>query len=131
MKRSLGVLVALAASGCAVQQRAAVANKAQTQMVGMSKTELLSCAGVPVRQAQADDLEFFTYTGGGDSTSVAYGGTTSRRTTYAFGKRMQRYCEVTFVLRAGVVERVNYNGRTGGALSRGEQCAFVVENCVR
>ncbi len=43
----------------------------------------------------------------------------------------RRYCEVTFVLDNGVVKKVNYQGRTGGLISKGEQCAFVVENCVR
>jgi len=35
------------------------------------------------------------------------------------------------VLRDGIVEKVNYTGRTGGYATQGEQCAFVVENCVR
>ena len=119
-------LAALCLSACASQHRAAVANRAQTELVGMSKKDLLMCAGVPIRQDRVDDVEFLTYGGGGDSTTAAV--VTSRRT--AASKTAQRYCEATFVLKDGVVQQVNYQGRTGGLFSKGEQCAFIVENCV-
>jgi len=92
----------------------------------MSKKDLLICAGVPVRQAREDDLEFLTYVGGGDSTTATVA--TSQR--MALSKTAHRSCEATFVVKDGVVEQVNYSGRTGGVLSKGEQCAFIVENCV-
>jgi hypothetical protein len=95
-------------------------------MVGMSKKELMLCAGVPVRQQQVDDLEFLTYAGGGDSTTAAVA--TSTRT--AVSKTAHRYCEATFVLKDGVVQQVQYQGRTGGLFTKGDQCAFIVENCV-
>ena len=43
----------------------------------------------------------------------------------------RRYCEATFVLKDGMVQQVNYQGRTGGLLTKGEQCGFIVENCVQ
>ena len=80
----------------------------------------MSCAGVPQRQDRVDDLEFLTFAGGGDSVG---GGDT--------GRTNRRYCEATFALKDGIVQRVNYQGRTGGLLTKGEQCAFIVENCVK
>jgi hypothetical protein len=130
MNRLLGSLVPVVTllAGCAMQ-RAGVAERARTEMVGMSKKDLLMCAGVPARQERVDDLEFLTYTGGGDSVGAAYARSTSPATAVAVGKRTQRYCEATFTLKDGVVQQVRYSGRTGGLLSRGEQCAFIVENC--
>ena len=126
MARTGFLLAALGLSACASHQRANVAARAQTEMIGMSKKDLYQCAGVPVRQEQVDDLEFLTYAGGGDSTTAAIA--TSRTT--AVSKTARRSCEATFVLKDGVVQKVNYQGRTGGLLSKGEQCAFIVDNCV-
>jgi hypothetical protein len=42
-----------------------------------------------------------------------------------------RYCEVTFVLDDDKIVKVGYTGRTGGYATSGEQCAFVVANCVK
>lgn len=127
-----GVLVAFAVglSGCTVH-RSIVATRAQTQLVGMSKVELLSCAGAPVRQERAEEFEFLTFVGGGDSMGYGVATFTSPNTAIATGKSARRYCEATFVLKGGIVQKVNYQGRTGGLLTRGEQCAFIVENCVK
>jgi hypothetical protein len=132
MSRAVVLVAAfvLALSGCTIQ-RAQTAARARAEMVGMSKGELLSCAGVPVRQDRADGLEFLTYASGGDSVGSTVVSQTSPSTAFAVGKSTRRYCEATFVLKDGVVQRVNYQGRTGGLLTRGEQCAFVVENCLK
>lgn len=130
----LTVLVAttiFAVAGCAVQQRAEMATRAQSELIGMSKKDLFSCAGVPQRQAHVDDLELLTFSGGGDSVGGAVATQTSPSTAVASGKTTRRYCEATFVLKDGVVQKVNYQGRTGGLLSKGEQCAFIVEHCVK
>ena len=129
------LLIALAASlalaGCARLHRSEIASQAQTQMVGMSKKDLYLCAGVPVRQETVEGLEFLTYVGGGDSTGVGVGTAATPNVGVGVMSSQRRYCEVTFVLDNGVVKKVNYQGRTGGLISKGEQCAFVVENCVR
>jgi hypothetical protein len=130
MKIVLALAVALLVAGCTFQ-RAAISSRAQIELVGMSKIELLSCAGVPIRQEQMDNIEFLTYSSGGDSVGTAVATSTSPSTAIATGKRTHRYCEVTFVLNNGVVQKVNYQGRTGGLLTKGEQCAFIVENCLK
>lgn len=117
-------------AGCAVQ-RAQIATRAQTELIGISKKELLSCAGVPLRQEHVDGLEFLSFAGGGDSVGNAVATNTSSTTEVAVGKSAHRYCEATFVLQNGVVQKINYQGRTGGILTKGEQCAFIVENCLK
>lgn len=117
-------------TGCAAQHRAELASRAQTELIGMSKKDLLSCAGVPVRQEKVDDLEFLTYTGGGDSVGTGYATQTSNSSAIVVSKRHHRYCEATFILKDGKVDKINYSGRTGGLATRGEQCAFIVENCL-
>jgi hypothetical protein len=127
---AIAVVLVVSFSGC-IFQRAIIASRAQTELVGMSKIELLSCAGLPVRQERMDDLEFLTYSGGVDILGAEVDTYTSPSTDTATGKRTYLYCDVTFVLKDGVVQKVNYKGRTGGLLTKGEQCAFVVENCLK
>jgi hypothetical protein len=95
----------------------------------MSKIDLLSCAGVPTRLLEAEGLEFLTYISGGDGTGVTVGGVNSS-VHGGVTSMKKRYCEVTFILKDGRVEKVNYTGRRGGLSTKGEQCAFVLENCL-
>lgn len=127
---TIAVILLFAATGCSFQ-RANLASRAQKELVGMKKIDLLSCAGVPHRQQRSDDLEFLTYTGGGDSVGVGVASATSPSTAIVTGKSKRRYCEATFILKDGIVQKVNYQGRTGGLLSKGEQCAFIIENCLK
>jgi len=117
-------------SGCAVHQRAEIAFRAKTELIGLSKKDLLSCAGVPVRQEKVDDLEFLTYTGGGDYVDTGYATQTSPSSAAVVSKKHHRYCEATFILKDGKVDKINYSGRTGGRSTQGEQCAFIVEGCL-
>ena len=107
---SLIVLCTLA--GCSSARRAdraELAQQAKTQLVGLSKIELLTCAGVPVRSVTEGDLEFMSY-----GSSYSWGGS----------------CVVTFILRDGAVETISYSGRTGRSGHNGEQCAYTVANCL-
>jgi len=132
MKRILATAIVLiiTITGCSFQ-RASLATRAQTELVGMTKKDLLSCAGVPIRQERVDDLEFLTYSGGGDSVGVTVATSTSPSTAIATSKRTHRYCEATFILKDSIVQKLNYQGRTGGLLTKGEQCAFIIENCLK
>ena len=147
MRKSIILLFAvlLLAAGCAIH-RASVASRAQKEMIGMSKRNLLACAGTPARAAVAGGTEFLTYVSGGDTVgsvntySTGHGSYTYHGGGYGSGTYQsygggvvsteRRYCEVTFVLEDGVVSKINYSGRTGGLLTKGEQCAFAVENCL-
>ncbi|WP_042444168.1 hypothetical protein [Azospirillum sp. B510] len=48
-------------AGCATGPDPEIARRAQTAMVGMSKADLLACAGVPDRQATAAGREYYSY----------------------------------------------------------------------
>ncbi|QCG90365.1 hypothetical protein E6C72_19605 [Azospirillum sp. TSH100] len=142
--RALGVLAlagAGALGGCA-NPAADEALVAQTALVGMPKETLLSCAGVPERQASVDNRDFFTYRSSrivsypGPPPVGFYGGGWGRP-YYGFGPGWPSYgyevnsfdCEATFSLRNGVVERVVYGGATGGSAQLG-QCYAIVQNCM-
>lgn len=119
----LVILVAL--SGCAIH-RARVAHKAEHKLIGLSEEQLLQCAGVPAQEKRSGSLSFFTYHGGGDGVAIAALG----RSQIGVAAYKHRYCDATFTLRNGRVADLQYRGRTGGLLTRDEQCAFIVEDCV-
>jgi hypothetical protein len=108
---SLIILATLA--GCSYARRAdraELAQRAKTELVGLSKTELLTCAGVPLRSAIEGEQEFLSYGASG----------------YGWGNS----CVVTFVLKDGAVRTISYSGRTGRRSQNGEQCAYTVANCL-
>ncbi len=113
---------------------------AQRALIGMPKTMLLSCAGVPARSARVDALEFFTYRAddwsGRNRTSVGvFGG--SGRSGFGFGTQVPLFetevagatCEATFTLRNDRVERIVYGGDPSG-IERLSLCHRIVENCL-
>jgi len=108
---SLIVLVTVA--GCSHSrrtERTELAQRAKTELVGLSKSELLTCAGVPVRSITEGGLEFMSY-----GASI-----------YGWGNS----CVVTFVLKDGLVKEISYSGRTGRRSQNGGQCAYTVANCL-
>jgi hypothetical protein len=140
MCKSLSCLLlflALLVSSCANNkyQRAEIASEAKNSMIGMAKEKVLACMGAPAQQASVGETEVWSYPSGGDSNSVASAteSTNSLGYTNAFGSSQtaHRYCVVSIVMTHGRVSAVNYNGRTGGWASQGEQCAFAVQNCVQ
>lgn len=134
----LGVSVALLAA-CASGPGAEVARRAQVELVGMPKDQLLACAGVPDRQAVANGREYYTYVSRAaaaysPSSSIgigagSFGGGGGVGLGLGFGVPVgggSPGCEATLVLgRGGAVEQVSYPA--GVSLSA---CAPIVENCV-
>ena len=140
----------LVVSGCAVQ-RAVVARSAQEKMVGLSREQVLACMGPPVSKAADGGTEVWSYNSGNDrvtavgtahsqtdgsfsgqrlgNTYSGTGGATTTSLSTAIASR--RFCTVNVVMSEGRVSRLNYAGPTGGILTGGEQCAFVVENCAQ
>lgn len=151
---TLGAFTLLA--GCSIE-RAQTAAAAQTQMIGLAKGDVLACMGIPQAKAVAGDVEVWSYeTGNGrtDTVSDGYSNTNAAaagvaqatrigNTTYAagaaagssqtsnfgFASTRHRSCTVSVVMTNGFVSRVNYSGPTGGVLTKGEQCAYAVQNC--
>lgn len=136
--------------GCSVQ-RAVVAQSAQDKMLGFSKEQVLACMGPPRDRMTAGATEVWSYGSGngrvttvGSSTTHTDGKITGERTptglsgsgeftSRSFGSQITtaRSCTVNVTMNDGSVSRVNFVGATGGILTRGEQCAFAVENCAR
>lgn len=130
-----GLTVAVLA-GCAnpAAERALLAQQA---LVGMPKATLLSCAGVPERQATADGSEFYTYSTGRVVSYPAgpmWPGPWYSPYPYAWGwpgsysRDVRSYsCDVTFTITDGVVRRIVYGGPDAG--DPGE-CYSIVSNCL-
>lgn len=116
--RSLLILLLL--SGCAFTH-ARGAEDAKTELVGLPKSEILSCMGAPLNSAVSGDLEVLSYDGSRSAVGIGTG-----RSGFLFGYS----CRVSVVLVDGVVTRVNYSGRTGGLLTKGRACYPAVENCL-
>ena len=91
-------------------------------MIGMTKSEVLNCAGIPDRKQELDELEQLVYERSGDSDASFVGGIVNVR---------NRDCKVTVMLSEGKVTKVKYGGNSGGLLTEDEQCAYIVEDCVK
>lgn len=139
------ILTCLSVAGCKFQ-RVETAARAKEELVGMNKGEILACMGAPAGRMSEGSTEVWTYLSGGDSvyhgsgTSYTTGSSystgyssTGSASTYgsASGVVQNRSCKIDLVISSDVVRRVLYSGRTGGLLTKGEQCAFAVENCVQ
>ena len=114
-------------SGCKYN-RVKTAQVAKTELIGMSKGELLSCAGVPDKAMSSNGIEFLSYRSGGETSYSA-------KTIYGYNpttfiNSSHRFCDITITLKNDKVQKVSYSGKTGGLLTQGEQCAYVLENCV-
>ena len=126
---AVAVFAVWGASGCAIQ-RAADAERAQSELIGFTRAELFNCAGVPVRKATESGLEYLVYNSAGDSPVAGFGQTTGG-STFLTGIARKRYCEATFTLKDGVVTKIMYTGKTGGLLTKGSVCFTIIENCLK
>ncbi|WP_207456254.1 hypothetical protein [Azospirillum sp. SYSU D00513] len=137
---ALGAMFGAALLASCANPAAEQALFAQNALTGMPKETLLSCAGVPDRQATAGNMEYFTYSSSrivtypGSSLGF-YGGPWGPH--YGYGAGFPAFapevasleCEATFTLRNGVVERIVYGGHSGAG-SRLGQCYTIVQNCL-
>ena len=126
---------ALLAAACA-DPDAELAVAAQTALVGRTKAELLSCAGVPHRSATAGAKEFLTYSAAGlDSiprSEPVLVEREDRRGRLVLDREwitaydvVETSCEATVTLADGVVEQLVYGG---GRDPR--RCASLVAACM-
>ncbi|HYG87714.1 MAG TPA: hypothetical protein VD978_15750 [Azospirillum sp.] len=129
---AFAVLTACASGGPQIE----MAQRAQTALVGLPKAELLSCAGVPNRQATVDGAEYLTYTArpdnAGGSPDVSLGAAMGEGIGLGQGIGVPLYsirgtqgCDATFVLRGGVVQQLIYP--QGANI---EDCGAIVSNCM-
>ncbi len=132
----LGVSAAFL-TACATGSGAEVARRAQTALVGMPKERLLSCAGVPDRQASVDGRDYYTYVARPAAAYSPLGSIGIGAGSFGSGGGLglgfgvpvggwSSSCEATMVLgRGGAVEQVTYPAGASPAA-----CAPIVENCL-
>lgn len=124
----------LVLEACAARDRQRTAELAQTQMIGMSRADLLACAGRPASRASGDRIEYFVYVrreGGRDplgSEPVGAAGGFSPAPSASTPLR----CEATVKLEEGRVASIVYRGQSGGVvINRQQVCGYIFERCVR
>jgi hypothetical protein len=97
---------------------------AQAELVGLSRAQVIACAGKPDSSVTKGDAESLTYSASSGETAMTVGG------RGALLENAPRSCKVVFGLRRGYVEGVEYVGaRTGGLLTPGEECLPIVRKC--
>lgn len=142
----------LLVAGCTATQRADDAELAQQAIVGMSRSDLLSCAGTPDRSREIVNGEILTYeslrqdrpidahtpvftnsTRSGVLSGTTTGGGFGASSTIERNIRSD-YCEASFTVINGTVTSVDYRSpggfRIGGFGTRHSECADIVASCL-
>ena len=149
MKTVAALALSVGIAGCALAN-ADMANKTRRSMVGMSREEVASCMGIPASSGKIGGLEVWKYGSGGGSVSSgsSFGSSTTTASGSVFGNIVSgmastsgsssffhstdaRYCVINISFRDAHVEAVNFSGPTGGLLTKGSQCVYALENCIR
>jgi len=137
--RAAGMAALIGLAACAGNGKdAELAERAQTQLVGLPKAALLSCAGVPSRQAVVNGAEYYTYSArpavetDNPGMGVGMSGGTAEGIGLSLGIGVPlatggtpRGCDATFVLRGGTVQQVSYP--MGASIA---DCGALVSNCM-
>jgi hypothetical protein len=126
MKKLVGIMILIAFAvgvvGCGSGRHMML--RAKTELVGMSKADLLCCMGAPNRSAQEGNIEVLVYSRDTVFGSVS-GGTGSVKT---------RHYEVVFVLRDDRVEKVTFGDDCYGLLNdfvKDAECGKMVDPCLK
>lgn len=115
---SLVLCVVLAACGTEWPE---VDQIAQAKMIGLSKSTVRACFGLPDWRKSTGSTEIWSY---------GFGTTTIEGQAFAtFGYPRHPRCRVNVVMTNGAVSQVNYAGLAGDSLDLGERCAFPAAAC--
>jgi hypothetical protein len=123
MKRALTIAATLALSVAGARAwNPDIDQIAQSRMIGLSRHEIRTCMGEPVRRRSigATDLWWFA------SGTVRIEG----EGFATFGYKRHPLCDVEIVMTKGKVSQVIYTGPDGDPLDLGERCDFDVGRCV-
>ena len=101
-------------AACAIQ-RSQIANDTRTNMIGLSKEQVLACMGPPINKGAEGGTEVWSYNSGNNVTTAGGGN--------------GRYCTINVKMWNGRVGAVDYLGPAGGLVTPNEACAFAVEKC--
>lgn len=120
----------LSLGGCAspLEEKA---ERARTEMVGLTADQLKGCAGEPTalnREGGADLWSYFRETTRSATVQTDMGDSPVRRGEVATD--YFRYCEALFVLQGGKVSAVEFRGRTATGREVLEPCGAIVDRCL-
>lgn len=129
MRSAILVALILSLGGCVIQ-RTEQAAQAKQQLVGMTPAQIVMCMGPPHQKVTEAGIEVWSYQSGGavNSYGNSLGGDGYRASS---GTSEVRDCTINLLFDSGSVSKVQYLGNTGGLLSKGEQCAYIVSGCVK
>lgn len=121
--RVAAILALAALSACTT-----IPTRARHDMLGLSRADLVACAGVPDMQENRDGQEVLTY-----RQDQAVQGPFDLETPFSFELSVGGHgtCRATVALREGRVVRVTYSGPSATLAGRDGACAGVVRGCLR
>ena len=127
------VLLAIALAACTQRENQERASRAQTELVGLTRAQLIDCAGQPDRVIGSGSIEQLVYLYGehrrmvGEPDPHSTGVQTAPPTANS-----TPWCEATFVMENSRVTNVRYRGQTGGIFTGPQNvCGEIVYHCVR
>jgi hypothetical protein len=125
--------LSLAAGACGQFENQERAERARSEMIGLSRGQLVDCAGQPDRAIQSGSIETLIYLYGERRRMVGepdpQGGT--MQTTPPLASSTP-WCEATFTVENSRVTNVRYRGQTGGIITGSKNvCGEIVYHCVR
>jgi len=103
---------------------------AQGALIGMSKAEVIACAGEPWRSGTHEGREYLIYMNA-DARAADVQALQTARPPAAGAKPLPRYCRVTFVLKDGIVEKLELAGYATGPLVQSKECAEITGPCLK
>lgn len=130
MRFAFITMLSLALTACA-SPLADKAERARTQMLGMSADQLQACAGQPTatnRENGTDLWSYFRETSRSATaiSDVGYTPTNRGEASYDY----LRYCEATFALRQNRITQIEFRGRTSTGRETLEPCGAIVQRCL-
>jgi hypothetical protein len=107
------IVIGFVLSACAIQ-RSQIANDARSDMIGLSKEQVLACMGPPLNQYAKGTAEVWSYNSENNVTPTG---------------DANGFCTINVKMWGGRVGAVDYLGLSGGLITFNEACAFAVQKC--
>lgn len=107
---------------CTTVGRQAQATSAQTKLVGITKSQLFSCAGVPDKSLVDGDTEYYSYSMSGNAGVV--------RVFSNAAVIRQGQCTATVEVVNGSVSSITYRAAGSGLLVQQESCGPIFAGCL-
>lgn len=129
---TLAAALAVGALTSCVSPYDGMAERGQTELIGISKAALLACAGEPSDTARENGAELFIYFR--EVTRRASGIEPEARTPipqFEKGSDYSRYCEAVFFIRQDRVTAIEMKGRTSVGRATLTACGPIVERCLK